>query len=170
MKRRGFTLVEAVATMGILAVIGSAASLLIHDAASAFARSGDTARAHREASMAVERLTRAWREIGAAGGAPAIAEVSPTAMEWDGDWSVALAGGTLEFVEDGGPACALAVGVAGLTIRAFDEAGAELSLPRSGPACAPIRRLSLELSLERGSALETIRTRVFIRAFMGGGG
>ncbi len=60
--------------------------------------------------------------------------------------------------------------VTAFAVRSFDESNAPLGANLSGAACDPIRRVELELTLQRHAVSQTTRTRTFIRSTMSGGG
>jgi len=64
--RRGFTLVELIATMTILAALGSVVSLVIATSVDGYTRAATTAQLNSEISVALEMVTRAVRRWAAA--------------------------------------------------------------------------------------------------------
>ena len=62
-RRAGFTLMEAVATMVILAVISTAASSTILSASEGYNRATTVAQLHSELSTGLDRATREIRKI-----------------------------------------------------------------------------------------------------------
>ena len=57
-------------------------------------------------------------------------------------------------------------GVSTFSIRAYDEANAELSASLGGTELPSIRRLALELTASEGRATASVRTKVFLRCMM----
>lgn len=65
-RRRGFTLVEAIATIVILAVVMGVASRLVHAGADAYTAGSVRAEMHAQLSSAMDRITSELREVRAA--------------------------------------------------------------------------------------------------------
>ena len=172
-RRPAFTLVEAVAVMVVLAVIGSVSSSIIHAAVRAYRDTTVRARLHEEAAAAMSRVITELRRIpldpSAGAAAPLITSVTPSSMAWGVNSTLSASSGTLQYVDAGAPAATLATDVSALTIRCYDQNNALLGASLSGSACAPIRRISVELSLSSGGVTETLRARAFIRSTMSGG-
>ena len=61
--RRGFTLIEAIATIVVLAIIGSIASLIILTAVDGYTDAATGAQLHIEASTAMDRIVRELRKV-----------------------------------------------------------------------------------------------------------
>jgi prepilin-type N-terminal cleavage/methylation domain-containing protein len=174
--RRAFTLIESMATVAVLATLGSIASFLILDAVDGYSEAATSAQLHAELSIALDRLLREVRHIeldsGATGIAPNITGVSSTSTTWqdsDADsYSFAKSASVIDLQVDGGASAVLLSDVSGLTVRAFDEDNTELGLPLAGAACDAVRRISVEISLLRNGVSESLRSKVFIRSTMSG--
>jgi prepilin-type N-terminal cleavage/methylation domain-containing protein len=174
--RRGFTLIESMATIAVLATLGSIASFLILDAVDDYSETASTAQLHAELSIAMDRLIREVRHIeldsGASGIAPNIVGVGSTYVAWqdsDADnYSFTLSGGVIYLQIDGVGGAVLLADVSGVTVKAYNEDNTELGLPLAGAACDPVRRISVEISLQRNGVSESLRSKVFIRSTMSG--
>lgn len=170
--RRGLTLVELIATIVVLAALGSTASLIIFNAADGYLASATTAQLHAEASVALDRIARELRRIEldgtAASLAPDIDAFSATSVTWSGDSILRLTGTNLELVEDGAAAAVLLSDVSAFSLAAYDESDAALSLPLSGAACDPIRRVAVSVTLTRDGVSETLGCKVCLRGTMSG--
>ena len=173
-RRRGFTLIEAILTISVLAIVSSIASGIILQATDGYLEGSTTAQLHTEASMALDRAVRELRRIdldgGAAGVAPDIDDVTGTSIAWEANNLLSLVGSDLELTINGGAASRLLTPVTAFQVRALDESNAVLALPRTGVGCDPIRRLELTITVERYGTSVTLRTRVFVRSTMAGGG
>lgn len=170
--RRGFTLVEAVATMTILAVVSMAASRIIFAATDAYASDAVRSELVQDLSSAMERITSELRSIpsrNASPGTPWIDSIAGGLIEFGTGSQLALDGESLELAVDGGPARMLVDHVTSFTIACFDESGQALTLPLSGAACDVIRRMEVQITKSRHGTSETLRTRVFLRCAMAGG-
>jgi prepilin-type N-terminal cleavage/methylation domain-containing protein len=174
--RRGFTLIESIATIAVLATLGSIASFLILDAVDDYSETASTAQLHAELSIAMDRLLREVRHIeldgGASGIAPNIVGVGDTYLAWqdsDSDnYSFTLSAGEIFLQIDGVAGAVLLTDVSGVTVKAFDEDNTELVLPLAGAACDDVRRISVEISLLRNGVTQSLRSKVFIRSTMSG--
>ena len=174
MRRRGFTLVELISTVVILAALGSVASGVILTAADGYVDGATRAQLHTELSTALDRCVREVRNIqldGEAGGVgPDIDEVTATSMRWDDDWSISLTGERVMLTVDGGPAAVLLADVTSFGIQMWDEDDAALGATLSGSACDAIRRVRIDATVSREGVSERLRTKVFIRSTMAGAG
>lgn len=172
--RRGFTLIEAIATIIILAIIGSMASMIIINAVDGYVDAATEAQLHMEASTAMDRIVRELRKIPldslAAGVAPDIDDVTATSITLASGTEISLSGNKLRLANAGPPAKDLLKDVTAFSVQAYDESNTALAASLSGAACDPIRRLELDLTLQRAGATATLRTKLFIRSTMSGGG
>ncbi len=171
---RGFTLIELIATIVVLAVLGSITSLLILNAVDGYSEAATSAQLHGEASIALDRAVRELRKIeldsAATGVAPNISSVTPTSIAWEPSSSLSLSGAQLMFVDNGATAAVLLDDVSALSMTTYDESNTALAASLTGVACDPIRRVALEVTLQRHGVSETLRTKLFIRSTMSGGG
>ncbi|MHC5023415.1 MAG: PilW family protein, partial [Planctomycetota bacterium] len=82
--RRGFTLIEAVATILVLGVVGTGTSMILLSSVESYLDGAAAAQLHSEASIALDRLMREVRMIeldsGASGIAPNIDSMSALAI------------------------------------------------------------------------------------------
>lgn len=164
---RGFTLVEAIATMVVLAVVSMASSGVIWAAVRSFDEGAETARVHNEASIAMERMVRELRAIPLNGaGTPDIASVTGQSITWDGGTrSLALSGSDL-ILTASSVDHVLLTHVTEFTVQAYDASNTALGASLNGADCEPIRRLSLQVAVSDGRASSVIRTKVFLRCMM----
>ena len=97
-----------------------------------------------------------------------------TLIKWsdsDADsYTLSLSGADLLLAVDGGAAAVLLADVTAFSVQTYDEDDAALADSLSGVACDPIRRVALDVTLQRHSVSETLRTKLFIRSTMSGGG
>ncbi len=122
--RRGFTLIEAIATIVVLAIIGSIASLLILNAVDGYTDAATTAQLHIEASTAMDRIVRELRRVpldsGAAGVAPDINDVTPTSITWGANGELSLTGNNLQVTTGGPPLGDLLDDVIAFTVQTYE--------------------------------------------------
>ncbi len=175
---RGFTLIEAIATIVVLAVLGSVTSLLILNAVDGYSDTATSAQLHGEASIALDRAVRELRRIeldsGASGIAPNIDSVTATSITWSDSaadsYSLSLSGADVMLAVDGGAAAVLLADATAFSVATYDESNTALAASLTGVACDPIRRIAIDVTLRQGEVIESLRTKVFIRSTMSGGG
>ncbi len=171
---RGFTLIESIATMVVLAVLGSITSMLILTEVDGYSDAATSAQLHGEASIALDRAVRELRKIdldsAAAGVAPNISSVTATSIAWEPNSSLSLSGAQLMFVDNGAAAAIMLADVTAFSVGTYDEDNAALAASLTGDACDPIRRIVLDVTLARSGASESLRPKLFIRSTLSGGG
>lgn len=176
--RRAFTLIEAIATMVVLSILGTFGSSIILSNTEGYFDASLTGQLHVELSISMDRIVRELRMIeldsAATGMAPNIDSVTASSMTWRNDagnvFSLSLSGNNLMLAVDGAAANLLLSEVTMFSIQVFDEDNAALAASLSGISCDPIRRVSVSITLTRYGVSETLGTRVFIRSMMSGGG
>ena len=60
--------------------------------------------------------------------------------------------------------------VSAFSVQTYDEDNAALGATLTGAACDPIRRIELDLTLQRSGVTTSLRTKLFVRSTMRGGG
>ena len=169
----GFTLVETIAVMSILAIIGSIASTLIYTGISSYRDASTLGQIHEEEATAMARLAVELRKIPLSSTAgvmaPQISSVTATSISWGANSSLALSGSQLRLVESGGAASILLDNVTGFAVQCYDESDAALAAALSGPQCYPIRRIKVSFTVSRQGISDTLRAKFFIRSTMQGG-
>jgi hypothetical protein len=164
------------ATVAVLAALGSIASFLIMDAVDDYSETASTAQLHAELSIAMDRLIREVRHIeldgSASGVAPHIVGLGSTYVAWqdsDSDnYSFTLSGGVIYLQIDGVAGAVLLTDVSAVDVKAYDQDNTELPGPLAGAACDDIRRVSIEITLLRNGVSQSLRSKVFIRSTMSG--
>src|SRR5436190_5330354 len=165
--RRGLTLIEAIATIVILATMGSVASAILLTSMNGYTNSAIKVEMHSEESIALDRIIRELRKCprDAAAGvtAPLISSVTASSLAWNNNYSVSKSGTNLMFVENGATSRILLSDVSSLTVQTYDESNVALAATLSGAACNAIRRVQITITMSRYGVTETLRTRLFIR-------
>lgn len=167
--RRGFTLVELIAAITVLAAMGSVVSVVLTSAIDGYTRASTSAQLHTELSIAIDRIDQFLRFIpynGVSG--PDVVSVTGSSITWQTDWSLELVGDELRLVEDGGPSRVLLEDVTDFSVQAFDQSNAGLAANIAGSGCDAIQRLQITVTQDRNGVSETLRTRVFIRGLAAG--
>ncbi len=150
------------------------ASMIIVNAVDGYVDAATEAQLHTEASTAMDRIVRELRKIpldsGAAGVAPDIDDVTATSITLATGTQITLVGNKLQIANAGPPLIDMLEDVTAFSVQAYDESNAALAAELTGAECDPIRRLALDLTLQRAGATATLRTKLFIRTTMSGGG
>ncbi len=172
--RRGFSLIEVLAVVVILGIVGGVSSSLTLTNVASFTDSSARIQLHGEASVTLDRLVREFREIDpdpeAGPPHPDISQAERTVLRWSGTHMMRLAGESLLLSTDGVHEDVLCEGVSELAMDFLDESNRSLLMAGAVPDgdLALIQRIAIRLSVTRQGITETLTTRVFIRAAMTG--
>lgn len=174
--RRGFTLIESMATLTVLAVLSSISSFLILEAVDSYNDATTTAQLHGELSIALERAARELRRIDqddtAPGVAPDILSTLPSWLEWEDTlgrhYQLGQLASDLILEVEGDGATVLLGDVTACTVSTYDEDDTLLPGVLGGAGCDDIRRVRLDVTVTRNDVSESLRTKVFIRSTMQG--
>lgn len=171
-RRRGFTLVETICAISIIATVGSVSSGIIYAAIRSYRDASTRAQISDDGSAALDRLSKVlWsipRDTSAAVVAPLISNVTASSITWSTNWSLSLSGTQLLMTEAGGTARPILEDVTAFTLTCYNESNTALAASLSGAATQPIRRIQIQVTISRQGQTETLRTRVFIRSLMSG--
>jgi len=167
--RLGLSLVEAIAVIVVLAIIGGTSAGLLVRASSAYASTRDTAATHRETSAALERIARELREAPptptddhAAFRAP-IHDATPTMIRFGTGRRLALDASTLNWSEDDGVTeHPLLTDVRSLSIICLDDQAQPLPMPLTPQAV--VHTVSIAIEAGDPDRPVRLRTAVFLRA------
>ena len=177
-RRRGFTLVESMATIAVPGILGSTASFLILDAVDDYTDASLSVQLHTEMSIALDRAMREIRKIeldtGAAGVAPDITSMAVTLLQWeDGSgnaYRLGTSGSELQLQVAGGTIATLLTDVTALAISIYDEDNADLGASCAGVTCDEVRRVGVDVTTQRSGVTQSLRFKAFIRSTMSGAG
>jgi prepilin-type N-terminal cleavage/methylation domain-containing protein len=171
--RHGFTLVETIATMTILAAIGSVASFIIYNTMDGYTRASVSAELHSELSVTMDRIIRELRGIpqdsAVSTAAPDINTVTASSITWNTNYTLALSGTNLMYTANGGTARVLLADVTGFAVATYDESNTALAASLSGASCDAIRRVQFTITMQRSGVTESLRSKMFFRSTMIGG-
>ena len=163
---------EVIATMAVLAVIGSVVSSLVLTASKSYTDASRVAQYQAELSTAMTRVTRELRWIGidplSAPVVPLISTVSASSITWNTNYSLALVSGELRYTAAGGTAIALLKDVTAFTLQTYDDSNAALGATLSGAQCYPVRRIQITMTITRNGVSQTLRSKVYLRSLMEG--
>lgn len=168
----GFTLVEAISTIVVLAALGVGLYGVMINVTNGYTSASVTAQLHSELSIAMDRITRELHNIPVDSGAGMLASdidmVTFTSIDWSGNNNLSLSGTDLELTINGGTAAVLLSNVTALTIQTYEESNIPLAGTMIGIGCDFIRRVSISITLTRHGVSETLRTKVFLRCTVSG--
>jgi hypothetical protein len=172
-RRRGFSLVEAIAAMVVVSTLGSVSSMVIARAVSAYKAAATLGQLQSELAAGFDRAEREVRGIRhqPAGVGADITAAGASAIAWNsagGACSLSLAGGRMLVAADGGAGVAVLNDVSSLTVQCYDEAGAALPATLAGAACEAVRRVSITATVTRYGTTATLRTSIYLRSTMTG--
>ena len=171
-RRRGFTIIELISTIVILGAIGSVASTVILSATSGYLDARIQAQLHTEVSIGLDRLAREIRAIPRLStGGPDISTISSSGMTWAGGHDLSFTTGPTGgvYLKDGPTSTStrLIADQTAFTFEWQDQNGT--AIPGTGPGdIANIRRISVEVTVERFGMSETLKMLVYLRALMEG--
>ena len=170
----GFTMIELISTITVLAVVGSVASGVIFNAADAYLDASTMSQLHTELSIGLDRVVHELRGIpidaAAVGLAPDVDNITPTSITWSTNNSLALSGSDVTLTIAGGPSAVLLSDVISFNVQSYDEDNTALAGTLSGVTCDPIRRVTVTVATTRYGITESLRSKVFIRSTMSGAG
>lgn len=173
--RRGFTLVEVVVSLVVIAVISTVSSGLILSVSRFSIDAHYRALLHEQASLALTRMSTELRAVQVLTVSPSItldiSAVTASSITWNGGAnSLSLSGSTIMLVENGAAAVPLLDGVSAFSVKCYDESNAALAATLNSTTSASVRRIALSISVTGNGLTETLSTRVFLRNTMAGGG
>jgi len=170
-RQLGFTLIEVIVTITVLAVLGSVATLALRSSLDSYLVSATQAQLHAEMSIAMDRIHRELHNTLLKGGAtvaPNISTVTASSIAWNNNYSLTLSSGRVMFVENGSSSAILLDNVTGFAVQTYDESNTALAASLSGAACDPIRRVQIQITLSRSGVTEVLRSKLFLRCTMEG--
>jgi prepilin-type N-terminal cleavage/methylation domain-containing protein len=170
--RRGFTLIELMAAMVVLAILGTTAASVMVRATTINTDTRTRTRIHTELATAMEQVDRALRTIPARVGlsTPWIDTVTASSISFGGTGQLSLSGSDLRLALPGEAAATILRDVSALSVRTYDATGTLMSASLSGSACDAIRRVEVTVTVTTGGLSDTLRTRVFLRCTVSGAG
>jgi prepilin-type N-terminal cleavage/methylation domain-containing protein len=177
-RHRGFTLIEAMATVVVLGTLATFSTVTLVDTVDSYQKAAMQAQLHAELATALDRVARETRRIGLdpdePGSKPHItAFTNTTQILWEDDsnasWGLILAGDDLSLRVTG-TSYQILDDVSSLTLTAYDEDDTQLGAVLVGAQLNPIRRLAVDVTMTRDGVSQSLQTKVFLREFVEGGG
>ncbi|MBY0263725.1 MAG: prepilin-type N-terminal cleavage/methylation domain-containing protein [Phycisphaerales bacterium] len=174
---RGFTLVEAIATIAVISAISIVAARVLSTSTSLYTQTAARAELHVQLSTALDRITSELRQCrirpSSSPVAPDVTGTTASSITWIGPDgvtdAVSLSGSTLLWQVPSGGTATLATGVTAFTVQCYNESNAALASTLSGSGVDAIRRVEITITGSLSGVTETLRTRVFLRAMVVGG-
>ena len=178
--RRAFTLIESMATIVVLGTLASVSSLLIFNSVDGYKDGVTAAQLTVESSSALDRAVRELRRIPLDGTAPPSSphiddiNAAGDSIQWrdsaDLNCSLIKSANDLMLEVAGTGSAVLLSDVTGFSVIAYQDDNTPLTNPLTGSACDDIRRVTISVTVTRDGVSRTLRTKVFIRSTMSGGG
>lgn len=157
-RAQGFTLIELMAAMVVIGVLGVVTSEIIAQAARGYSLAAESRTAHEQLALALDRLGRVVTRApgGSAPGSPGISATTTTSLTLTDGSRVLLSGGTLvlDTPEDSG--LILLSGVTAFELVYLDHAGVAL-VTVAADTPSRTRRIAVRLAAG-GAELRTILT------------
>jgi len=171
-KTRGFTLVEVIASITVLAIISAVVFSLLGNTTDAYFAASTRTRLHTELSVALDRIYNEISQIppdfDQAQIAPDITSLNAQRMTWldsaGNACELELSGTNLSLASNGDSTAVLLKAVSSFQITAYDEENQALAGSLTGAACDAIRRVVVSIATEDRGVIEKLRTKVFIRS------
>lgn len=168
-QRPGLSLVEAIAVIAVLAVIGGSSAGLLIRASTAYAASRDAASIHRETSAALERIARELRDAApiptddASEYRAPIHEATATMVRFGNDRRLTLSGTMLNWSENNGADdWPILTDVRSFTLTYYDPDGTPIASPL--PANPIVHSVSINIEAGSPDRPVKLRTTTFLRA------
>lgn len=171
--RTAFTLIELVCAMSVMAVLSVLVGRIMLDATNQYMAATARSELCIELSTAMERLVGEVRQIRLKNTAtPDISSITASSISWgdaDGTKSLSLSGTDL-VLADAIASAPIARHVTSFGVQAYDDTESALPSVPNTSQLASVRRVQLTITAQRQGVSETLRTRVFLRMLMSGGG
>lgn len=169
---RGFTLIEVITAIVILGVLGSVASVILSSAVKSYDSAATQAQLQTELSIGMDRIDGELRAVALKSGsvAPNITSVTGSSIAWNSNYSLSVSGTNLMFTDNGAAAAILLSNVTAFSVQACDESNTALAATLSGSACDAIRRIQIQITMQRNSVTESLRDKIFLHCMVEGAG
>lgn len=166
----GFTLVETIAAIVVISVIGSLGSTLVARGVESMRGARASGQLHDDLSRTMDAIVRELRQLGRdSGGNTQLSWCSSTGVSYGSNQAIYWEDDQVK--QDGGATTTYYMsGITDFTVRYFDQSNVELSPPMSGAATQAVHRIDISITAQSSyqgrngaRATETLRSRVFLR-------
>jgi prepilin-type N-terminal cleavage/methylation domain-containing protein len=176
--RRAFTLVEAITTLVVLAIVAGAASRIIYQTFGALNDASTRTDMQNQLAAAMERISIELRTIQIKSGSnpatPDITACTAPSISFNNTAgaarTVALSGSNLQITGNAASTQTIASGITSFTIQTYDTSNAALPASPTAGQIATIRRIQVTITATSGSMTETLRSKFFVRCMALGSG
>lgn len=174
--RSAFTLVEAIATIAIVATLSVLSSRLILEGASRFSDATIRVDLHNQASGALDRIVQDLRSMQKDSGTTVLPSISTGFTATSVTFNDSA--GTATTISYNSSTSVVSITQSGVTSTllsncsafSFTYADKDNATVSPGGSRDDIRRITISLTVTRSGVTETLRTKVYIRAMMAGSG
>lgn len=174
---RGFTLIEAITTIVIIAIVSTISTSLVRTAMGVYENAATRAELSDRLSIAMDRITTELRTMDQTGSVgsnqPNITALTATSITFVASGAtrtIALSGTNLELSGSLASNIVLAPEVSDFSLLGYDNVNAALPASPTPAQIATLRRLQVSISATRNGVTETLRTKLFIRELAAGSG
>lgn len=170
---RGFTLIELLCSMSVVAILFLLSAQVILGATDQYLAATSRSELGAEMSTAMERISSEIRSIRLRNTAtPDLSSMTASSISWNvaaGSESLALSGTDLIFT-DSVASTPLIRGVTAFSVQGYDSSATALPSVPSSTQLASVQRVQVTLTAVRAGVSVTLRTRIFLRMLVSGGG
>ena len=170
---RAFTLIELVCAMTVMGVLSVLAGRLLSSVADEYMSASARTELSMELSGALERISTELRLTRLKNiSTPDISSLTASSITWNdptGVKTLSLSGTDL-ILADSVASSPIARNVTSFGVQAYDESNVALPAAPTALQLASARRVQITITAQRQGVSETLRTRVFLRMLMSGGG
>lgn len=170
-EHRGFTLVEMIAAIVVISIVGLVGSRLVLVASNAMEGTARRAELINSLNLVMERAMTELSSIDAAAGVPAITSPTSSSITFTVNGSsrtLSHSGTTVQLTGAAATGATLATDVTTFTLTYYDRDNAVIASPSA--AISSIRSIQLTVTATKASISETLRSRVFLRSLSRGSG
>ncbi|MBY0312652.1 MAG: prepilin-type N-terminal cleavage/methylation domain-containing protein [Phycisphaerales bacterium] len=174
---RAFTLVEAITTIVIIAIVSTISATLVRGGMNVYDSAATRAELSDRLSVAMDRITTELRTMDQTGSTgsnqasiSALTTSSITFTASGATRTISLSGTNLLLSGSLVASAVLAPDITTFSLLGFDSTNTALPASPSAPQIATLRRIQITISATRNGITETLRTKVFIRELASGSG
>jgi type II secretory pathway pseudopilin PulG len=181
-RRPAFTLIEAITTLVIIALIGTAASRILFQAFQALDNASTRTDLANTVASAMERVAGEIRTMeiksGSSPATPDITACTASSITFKNTSAatrtISLSGSTIVITGSAATTQSIASGVTAFTIQTYDSSNTALPASPSAAQIDTIRRIQITITASvtntSGTISETLRTKVYLRCMGLGSG